>query len=247
MICVSTAKTGLNEVEGSCGMNVIARPRTRSFTTARASQRRSAPLKRTSPPRIRAAPGRMPRMARASVVLPQPLSPTRPTTSPGPISRLMESSTWATPPSVTKSTLSPRTDRSSAIVRAAAPAQPWVEDVAQPITEQVEAHDGKDDGQTRGRRVPPSIGQELARLGDRPAPFGSGRRRSESEESKRRGGEDGEPHADRGAHDDRRGDVGQHVQHGEAPRRGAQCARALHEDLDRKSTRLNSSHLGISY
>src|SRR6185503_4031733 len=154
---------------------------------------------------------RMPRMARASVVLPQPLSPTRPTTSPAPISRLMPSSTWAGPPSVTKSTLSPRTERSSAIAaipHGPAAAQPRIEDVAQAVAEQVEAHDGEEDGQARRRRVPPRIREELARLGDRPAPLGRRRRRPQPEKSERRGGEDREPHADRGAHDDRRGAVG---------------------------------------
>src|SRR5882724_4907697 len=197
-------------------MKVIARPRTRSLTTAGSSRSRSAPLKRTSPPRTRAGPeGRIPRMARARVVLPHPLSPTRPTTSPGPTSRLMPSSTCATPPSVTKSTLSPRTDRSSVIASGAAPAQPRVEDVAQPVTEQVEAHDGEEDGDTRRRRVPPRVREELARLRDRPAPLGRGRRRPEPEEAQRGGGQDREPHADRRAHDDRGGDVRQHVQRGQ--------------------------------
>src|SRR6266404_9893257 len=187
-------------------MNVIARPRTRSLTATGSSRRRSAPLNRTSPPRMRVAPaGRMPRMARASVVLPHPLSPTRPTTSPGPTSRVMPSSTCATPPSVTKSTLSPRTESSSGIGGRAAPAQPWVEDVAQPVAEQVEAHDGEEDGEARRRGVPPRVGQELARLRDRAAPLGRGRRRAEPEEAEGGGGQDGEPHTDRRAHDDRGG------------------------------------------
>src|SRR5262245_45255244 len=232
MICVSTEKTGLNEVEGSCGMNVIARPRTRSFTTARSSPRRSAPLKRTSPLRMRAGPaGRMPRIARASVVLPQPLSPTRPTTSPGAMSRLMPSRTWAMPPSVTKSTRRPRTESRSAIACGAAAAQPRVEDVTQAVAQQIEAHHGEKDGQARRRRVPPRIGEELARLGDGPAPLRRGRRRAEAEEPQRGGGEDGEAHADGGAYDDRRGDVGQHVQHGQPPGRGAERRRALDEDF----------------
>src|SRR5262249_52988687 len=217
MICAPTGKTGLNEVDGSWGMNVIARPRTRAFTVAASSRRRSVPLKRTSPPRMRAAlAGRMPRIARARVVLPQPLSPTRPTTSPGPTSRLMPSSTCATPPSVTKSTLSPRTDSNSVIAGGAA-AHARIEDVAQPVADQVEAHDRQGDGEPGGRRVPPGLRQELARLGDGPAPFGRGWRRPEPEEAERGGGQDRESHADRRAHDDRRGDVGQHVQRGQTP------------------------------
>src|SRR5215510_8625746 len=184
-------------------MKVIARPRTRSLTAAGSSRRRSAPLKRTSPPRIRAGPlGRMPRIARASVVLPQPLSPTSPTTSPGPMSRLMPSSTWATPPSVTKSTRRPRTESSSAIARGTAAAQPRVQDVAQAVAQQIEAHDREEDGHARRRRVPPRVGQELTRLGDRPPPLRRGRRRPQAEEAQRGGGEDREAHTDGGAHDD---------------------------------------------
>src|ERR671930_551826 len=135
-------------------MKVMARPRTRSLTTPGSSRSRSAPLNQTSPPRMRAAPaGSTPRMTRASVVLPQPLSPTRPTTSPRPTSRLMASSTCATPPSVTKSTLSPRTERSSGIARGAAAAQAGVEDVAQPVAEQVEGPDGEEDREAERRRA----------------------------------------------------------------------------------------------
>src|SRR5262249_28867136 len=154
-----------------------------------------------------AAPGgRIPRIARASVVLPQPLSPTSPTTSPGPMSRLTPSSTSATPRSVTKSTRSPRTDSSgSLIARRMGPPQPRVQDIAQPVAEQVEAHDGEEDREARRRRIPPRIGQELARLGDGASPFGCGRRRAQAEEAERGGGEDREAHADRGADDDRRG------------------------------------------
>src|SRR5438876_11456574 len=208
-------------------MNVMARPRTRSLTTAASSRSRSAPLNHTSPPRMRAAvAGRTPRMARASVVLPQPLSPTRPTTSPRATSRLMPSSTWATPPSVTKSTRKPRTDRSSVIACDAGAPQARIEDVAQTVAEQVEAHDGEKDREPGGRGIPPRVGQELARLRDRPAPLGRGRRRPEPEKAQRGGGHDREPHPDRRAHDDRGGDVRQHVQRGQAPRSGPERRRA---------------------
>src|SRR5207302_9182292 len=111
------------------------------------------------------------------VVLPQPLSPTSPTTSPGAISRLIPSSTRAGPRSVPKLTSSPRTESScragacpppppSAIVHRPAAPQAGIEHVAQAVAEQVEAHDGEEDGQTGGQRVPPGGGQELARLRD---------------------------------------------------------------------------------
>src|SRR5438270_243674 len=194
MICVSMGNSGLNDVNGSWGMNVIARPRTRSFTAAGSSRRRSVPLKRTSPARMRAAPsGRMPRIARARVVLPQPLSPTSPTTSPVSMSRFIPSSTCAGPRSVAKSTRNPRTASSSAIARRAAAAQPRIEHIAQAVAEQVEAHDGEEDRQARRRRVPPRVRQELARLRDRPPPLrrrrrGGGRSRSRASSCRTRGG-----------------------------------------------------------
>ena len=201
----------------------MARPRTSRLTTAGSSPRRSRPWKRISPPPMRATPaGRMPRMARASVVLPQPLSPTSPTTSPAAMSRLIPSSTRATPRSVANSHPQvPHAEQLSHRRSAWLRRMPRIEHVAQAVAQQVEAHDGEEDGQARRRRVPPGVGQELARLGDRPAPLRRRRRRAEPEEAERGRGQDGEAHADRGAHDDGRGDVGQHVQghqpRGEAP------------------------------
>ena len=48
----------------------------------------------------------------------------------------------------------------------------------------------------------------------------------------------------RRAHDDRRGDVGQHVQHGQAPGRSAQRRRALDEDFLLERARLGVDHAG---
>ena len=45
MICAPTVKSGLIELHGSCGMKVIARPRTSSPTTRGFSRSRSRPLK----------------------------------------------------------------------------------------------------------------------------------------------------------------------------------------------------------
>src|SRR5215813_4335825 len=220
-------------------MKVMARPRTRSLTAAGSSRRRSRLLKSTSPPRIRAEPaGRTPRIARASVVLPQPLSPTSPTTSPGATSRLMRSSTCATPWSVTKSTSSRRTESNSAIAGTLAPAEARVEHVAEAVAEQVEAHDGEEDGEPGRGGVPPCGREELARLRDRSAPLRRRWRRPESEKAQRGSREHREPHADRCAHDDRRRDVRQHVQCGQAPRRRTERGGALDEHFLLERARL---------
>src|SRR5262245_767454 len=99
------------------------------------------------------------------------------------MSRLMRSSTRAGPWSVGNWTLSPRTERRSVIAldgpararRRAADAR--VEHVTQAVAQEVEAHDGEEDGEAGGCRVPPGVGQELAGLGDRAAPLGRRGRR----------------------------------------------------------------------
>src|SRR5688572_15052699 len=85
------------------------------------------------------------------------MKPTSPTTSPGWMSTLIRSSTRATPWSVTKSTARSRTDRSSLGMALPGPPDPGVQDVAEPVAEQVEPHDGQEDGQPRRGRVPPGL------------------------------------------------------------------------------------------
>src|SRR5262245_36868533 len=167
-----------------------------------------------APPLIRPPGGSTPRTVRASVVLPHPLSPTSPTTSPGAMARLMRSSTCATPWSVANSTDRSLTERRSAIGRPGGPggaaraADARVEHVAQAVAQEVEAHDGQEDGDAGRGGVPPRVGQELARLGDGAAPLRRGRRGTEAEKAEGGGGQDREAHADRGAHDDGRRHVG---------------------------------------
>src|ERR1700761_6363477 len=162
---------GLNEVNGSCGTKVISRPRTRSEDRSR-----SWPLKVREPPAIIAFAGSAPRIVRASVVLPQPDSPTRPMISPGWSERLTPSSTRATPASVVKDTDRSRTDNSSASI---AP-HPRIEHVAQPVTEQVEAHPHQQDRDAWSRGIPPGLWQKAAAFGDHAAPFGRGWRGAEA-------------------------------------------------------------------
>src|SRR5262245_57681816 len=188
-------------------MNVMRRPRTSSSMRLRGMASRSSPPKRIEPISWRAFAARMPRMALASVVLPQPDSPTRPRISPARIVRLTPSSTLATPAPVMKETK--RLSTSRRLSPGVATSDPWVEDIAQAVAQKIEAHHDQENGKARRQRGPPGFGQELARFGDHATPLRLRRRGAEAEEPQRAGREDGKTHADGGAHDDRRHDVGQ--------------------------------------
>ena len=92
-------------------------------------------------------------MARASVVLPQPLSPTRPTTSPGPIVEIDAVEHLGHARRRWRSRRGARARRAAQPSRAvtAAP-HPRIEDVAQAVAQQVEAHHGEEDGEARRQR-----------------------------------------------------------------------------------------------
>src|SRR6516165_11532043 len=201
MAWVPIGNIGLNDPNGSCGMKVMLRPRTSLSTRRCAIASRSLPAKRIDPLWWRALSARMPRMALASVLLPQPDSPTSPMISPGRMLKLTPSSTLAAPCSVANETR--RFSTSRRLSPGACTANPWIEDIAQPIAQEVEAHHYEKDGKSRCQRIPPGLGQEFARFGDHAPPFRRRRWCAETEEAERAGGEDGEAHADRRAHDDR--------------------------------------------
>src|SRR5882762_10426034 len=141
-------------------MNVIARPRIRLPASAGDRASRSSPAKTIPPLSIAALAGRTPRIARASVVLPQPDSPTRPMISPLLSDRLTLSSTRATPLSAWNETDSAEmssSDFGASRCTIGAPPDFWIEHVAQSIAEQIETHDHEQDGDPRGRRVPPGL------------------------------------------------------------------------------------------
>src|SRR6185295_4454786 len=182
---------------------------------SRSMPSKSKPLKRIVPPSMRALGDRMPSAARASVVLPQPDSPTNPMIWPRPTLRLTASSTRAGPSSVRKLILSSETSSNGSTVMRAPEAR--VEYVTQTVAQKIETHHHGKDGETRGQRIPPRLRQEFARLGDHATPFGCGRGCAQSQKSQGGSGEDRKTHADRGAHDDRREHIGKHMLHNDAP------------------------------
>ena len=89
-------KTGLSEVMGSWKIMEISSPLMARRRSGEAP-RNSSPLYSTDPPLTRPGGGTRPKRLKAVMVLPQPLSPTRPRISPGIISRLTPSTAASGP------------------------------------------------------------------------------------------------------------------------------------------------------
>src|SRR5574340_482515 len=97
-------------------------------------------------------------MDRAVTDFPQPLSPTRPSTSPFAISKLTPSTAWTSPRVVRNSVLRPRTVSSGSIL---SPPEPWIEDVAEAVAEEVHAH--REDQEDEAREDDgPGVRREVA-------------------------------------------------------------------------------------
>ena len=107
--------------------------------------------------------------------LPAPLSPTTPSTSPGPISKETSSSARSTPRRVGNSTVRSRT---SAAGHRSSP-QPRVQRVAQPIAEQIDRQHHQHERDARENRHPPlAAEQEVISYADQRAERGLGRRQA---------------------------------------------------------------------
>ena len=111
-IWVPMLSTGLSEVMGSWNTMEIRSPRMARISAFDARSR-SLPSKRTSPAVIRVFSARRRITAPASVDLPEPLSPTTPTTDPAGTSRSTLRSAFSGPRAVENSTLKARTSSST--------------------------------------------------------------------------------------------------------------------------------------
>src|ERR1700753_253343 len=136
---------------------------------------RSRPLKVTSS--AVTLPGASIRPISAIIVtlLPEPDSPTTPTTSPGATSRLMRS----TAGSPLKFTARLRMVNSG--VMSGHPFQFGIECVAQPVAEQIDREHRDQDGQTRHGDDPPGAVDVIARRGQHRAPLRRRRLHAEAE------------------------------------------------------------------
>ena len=101
----SMESTGFRLVTGSWKIMLMSRPRTwRTSFSGRASRSRST--NSIEPPTVAFLTMRVrPRMALAVTLLPQPLSPTSPTSSPGATSKLTLLTAWTVPSWDAKSTV----------------------------------------------------------------------------------------------------------------------------------------------
>src|SRR5690242_7010324 len=149
-------RTGLSEVIGSWNTMETRSPRS-ARSAAGLSARRSMSPKWILPLLSTAFSGISPIIASASVDLPEPLSPTKPTTLPRGILKSMLRSAWTDPAGVRNSTLRPRTSitlssacdcGSAAIAMSEIPAQPRIQQIAQGFAEEGEAQGRHDQRNT---------------------------------------------------------------------------------------------------
>src|SRR5579871_5690500 len=161
-------RTGLSAVIGACGTKAIARP-------SSARRRAGGIVSRSSPsnsraPAVTAKPaGSNCAMARPTMVLPAPDSPTKPRILPG--ASLKERSRIAGTVVPPMRALMVRLRASSAnTVLMPGFSKPYIERPAQAIAEQIESGDGEEDGDDRQQQIPRRLIDVLPRVGDHLAP-----------------------------------------------------------------------------
>src|SRR5687767_14175171 len=134
--------TGLSVIIGSWNTIAMRAPRTLRISFS-GSWTRSEPSNRIRPPTTRPGGSTRPRIEKPVTVLPQPDSPTRPSTSPGRTSKLTPSTARTTPARVMKWVF--RSWTSSVL-----PFKAGVQHIPQPVAHQIDAHDR---GEQREARV----------------------------------------------------------------------------------------------
>src|SRR5450631_529009 len=169
-------------------MRLICPPRTRR-SSASASRRRSRPRKMTSPETTRPGGLIRPSNERRTVLLPEPLSPTSPTASPGWIENETSSTARTMPCCPGNWVLRPRTSSNGA---RSVPFDTRIQRVAQRVTKQVERQHGQRDASRWEDDQPPgAIDDEPPRVGQHIAPARVGRVDPKAEERDGTFGRDG--------------------------------------------------------
>ncbi len=164
--------TGLNAEVGFWKIIAISAPRMRrSAARHRGSAGPGRRTRRTSADR-RADPGSSRIAARPVTVLPQPVSPTTPTASPGPMTRSMPSRATVRRSSPWKARRSPRISStgSDGRSRPGSSAVPRIEDAQQHVTDEVEAQHRDEDGEAGEGRHPPLVEDDRPAVRDHEAP-----------------------------------------------------------------------------
>ena len=181
-------------------------------------------------------------MARITVDLPQPDSPTTPRMCPGSSAKSIWSRMRATPSSLRIDSLQAAHFEDRVGARAGGGHRErrrrGSTQIAQPVAQQVEAEHRDQDGEPGEDRIPPGARQVVAALGDGQPPIRRRRRRAHAEKAEHRRHQDREAHADRRAHDDRRHRVRQDVQKHDARVAGADAAQRVDKQRSLQPPRL---------
>src|SRR5439155_18896139 len=212
----------------------MRRPRRLRISFSR-RPRRLWPRKITSP-EIRAVFGRRPRIDIEVTLLPEPDSPTIPSTSFSWTSNDTPSTAFTTPSSVGNSTWRSRTEStapsgisaSSTGSRSVSVRRLRVKRMAQAVAEEVDGKDGEQDEQAGEVDEIRGVGAHGAiRLGKHRPPRQVRRLDAEAEERERRLGDDRQAHDERRVHRDRPDSVGEEVPHDDPEARRTRGTRRL--------------------
>src|SRR5262245_37955717 len=185
-ICVSMRSTGLSVIIGSWKIIATFRPRiVRHLSSAAPTS--SCPLSLMEPATIRPGGSIRPRIERPVTVLPEPDSPTSPITTPRSSETSTPSTAAITPPPGKKWALSSPTSSTAVSVLLLLGFEARVQQVAQPVADQVDGKDRQQQQQTRIDADPVLSGQDvLVAVGDQKPERRFGDRHSDAEERQRR-------------------------------------------------------------
>src|SRR5215207_7303838 len=187
-----TVCTGLKAAIGSCGIKAISPPRISRISAPRGGNcaRSTTPLSRRkwiSPLVMRPGRSTSCRIARMVTLLPQPDSPTTPSTWPGMTSKLVPSTARTRPSSRAKETRRSRTESKGwGAVLTSASMTVRVGGITQAVADEVEGQHSHDDDQAGGQQ-PGRQGEGLDVLGllQQHAPADRRRTNAEAEEGER--------------------------------------------------------------
>src|SRR5262249_42294918 len=181
MIWRPTRITGLSASRGFWKIIEISLPRISRSSVCSGSGRRSRPRQSTCPSTTRPGVLTRPMIEAAVTDLPEPVSPASPTISPSSISKSRPSITRSSPARMKKDVRRPLSSSRAMVSLCAPPA--WVEDVLQPVAEQVETEYRDRDREARKRIDPPVAVEEVLQAhADHHAPLGARNAHPESDE-----------------------------------------------------------------
>src|SRR5690349_6575392 len=220
------AKAGLSEVIGSWKIIAMRSPRMRSIS-ASGSASRSRPRYSTRPPAIFPGGSISRRIDSAVTVLPEPDSPTMPSTRPADSVKDSPSTAFSTRPALAKWVRSSSTARRASLTVPPARSAPrlGVERLAQPVADEVEGEGDEDDDQAGEDGDVRRLAQHHPSVAHHDAPVGRRRLHPEAEEAQARADDDHQADQGGGVDQHRRDHVGEDVADDDRRLAGAAGAR----------------------